>query len=127
MNAVEPVDFYNAYAHFKFGVSAAWRWHSLSGKTIGGRDIFCVSGAVCDAKFKIGPRRGITNWAKADKSTALTFSVAREEFEAFKLKWEAEAGSCRKCFGTGLEGVGWSVEAGRLTAPCEHADSEASS
>ena len=69
MSAVVPkVDFYCLYAQRNFGVAPDWQWHTLRGKTMaGGRNVFLVAGAVCNAKYASGPRKGTTNWAKRER------------------------------------------------------------
>ncbi|MFP2898778.1 hypothetical protein [Corallococcus sp. 4LFB] len=102
--AYERVDFWNLIAQRKRGVPEGWRWFSIQGKGHPAPREQCtsiVTGAVCTATFKSGPRKGELNWAKRDRSTERELAIPFPEFDAFLLEWEAETGRCHNCYGNG--------------------------
>ena len=80
---------------------------------------FQVTGAVCDAVYSKGPRKGETNWSKRDRKTEMQFVCSVAEAEAFCLEWEQETGKCHKCEGSGQTFAGWNPTDGNKYRTCQ--------
>lgn len=99
----EPPDLWSLLATTR-GVAEGWRWYKLETadhKAPRHQSAALVTGAVCLARFKSGPRNGELNWAKRDKSTERTLVIPFPEFDAFMANWEAEHKACSSCGGAG--------------------------
>lgn len=108
------VDFYNLIATER-GMPAGWQWFTI--RAVDGGDTI-VTGAVCTALFKSGPRKGQTKWAKRDRSTQREIVVTREQIRERRAQWQRDSGKCVDCYGTGAAIAGWSVDEGTFTRPC---------
>lgn len=115
---MSDIDFINMIA-IERGAPAGWRWFAQEGMH-GGR---LVTGAVCHALYKSGPRQGQTNWAKRDKTTERKILISDEALRDRCAKWERDTGKCSECFGTGAAWAGWSRDKGDFTKPCRRCGS----
>lgn len=95
-----------------------FRWQVLGDWKSGERTHYQITGAVCDAKFKSGPRKERYNWAKRDKSTERTYTFSFKEEQEFMQLWEVETGLCSRCMGKGGIFHSWSVSDGTKYKQC---------
>ena len=95
------------------------RWQRLPEDAhYGGFTHTAVTGAVCNAVFLRGPRKGPTNWSKRDPDTDRGVIISDVEHNAWLLAWEKQTGKCHECGGTGQEWAGWNHETGDRYRDC---------
>lgn len=88
-----------------------YRYEKILGGTV-------IDGAVCNAVYKSGPRRGEMNWKKLDKATIRKLVITDEQFAAGQQDYERSSGKCRDCGGDGKVCVRWSRVNGNEYGPC---------
>lgn len=111
-------DFINMIASER-GAPDGWQWYRQEAIDGG----LLVTGAVCDATYKSGPRKGLTNWSKRDKATERRILISELAMLGRRMQWERDTGKCSECFGTGAEWAGWSAKDGNRTRPCRRCGS----
>lgn len=109
----EIVDFWSLQCERLLGIPG-WCWYKIEG-VIGGT---LITGAVPNGVFKSGPRKGETNWAKADKSTERRIVISAGDALRFRLEWERDHGKCHECLGSGRAWCGWSKSEGNRFRTC---------
>lgn len=76
-----------------------------------------VTGACCPLRTR-GPKKGLANLRRADKSTRREFYILKEEYEAWVKVWEQKNGKCANCEGKGEEFASWSATESTKTRTC---------
>lgn len=60
-----------------------------------------VTGAVCEAVYTRGKRKGSRNWSKRDRTTEYVVTISDGQHSAWIHEWEGSTGLCARCEGTG--------------------------
>lgn len=103
----------------KYAIPEGWQvfiWERVNMDTP--NEAIQYTGAVCDAVFLSGPRKGHKNWSKRDKATEMRLTMTLDEMKAFRDRWSIETGNCNRCLGTGTVWMGWSASEGEKTREC---------
>jgi hypothetical protein len=101
----ERIDFWNLIARER-GMPEGWMWFRLEvvdHRLPRDEAANSVTGAVCLARLKSGPRKGELNWTKRDPSTERTLIITFKEMDARERRWEQDEEKCCRCFGTGKD------------------------
>jgi len=110
----KPVDLYSEQGSRILDIPGwqAFKWRAVPPDTV------LVEGAVCTTLFKSGPRKGLPNWSKLDKSTRREIALSGAQIKQFQLAWEKETGKCHKCTGTCRVFQKWSAAEGITYKTC---------
>lgn len=112
-------DLLEDHARERAGMSPEWKMYRWEKQPANGTSTFVnVTGAVCSAVFKAGPRKGYTNWSKLDKTTECTVSLGLNEHKEWLGEWERKTGQCNECQGSGQQPAGWTRAEGPLYRAC---------
>lgn len=113
-------DFLLLHAREAFNLPPDWEWFKL--EAVGPHDsphrTVLMTGAICEAVYTRGKRKGAKKWSERDKSTECTVPIKGSDHEAWLLNWEAETSKCHQCGGSGEEWFGWSIDAGNRFRTC---------
>lgn len=115
------MNLYEEHAREKLGMPANWHVFRLECFPKSGREptlYIEVTGAVCEAVFQRGKRKGQVNWGRRYKATEKTAILPIAEHEKWKADWETRTGLCFSCVGEKRVAIGWSQVSGTKYKPC---------